>query len=413
MIFYNLGIWLLNLGIAIAALFHKKTRLFKNGRKGLLSTLEEHFSKNPGNYAWIHCASLGEFELAAPLIEKLKQTTQLKVLITFFSPSGYVIKKNYEHADAVFYLPLDFKTNADQFVHIVKPKFAIFSKYDFWIHYIQTLHKAQIPIFAISSHFHGKQLYFKPYAGFYRKALQKIEHFFVIDQSSVTQLRQIQIHQVSCVGDNRFDKVVDTVKTAYTNDVIEEFKEGERLLLVGSAWEQDIDVIKNLINQKTFWWKVIIAPHDISEKNIDYIYKSLKKDIVRYSQADQKCLHCHQILLIDNVGLLSRLYRYAEIAYVGGAFKQGLHNVLEPIAYGLPVITGPEISKFPEAVEAKKIGGLFNIHNVAEFENTFQNITTPERLKEIYQTNKSFAKDNLGATDKIYDALKQKGLLNL
>lgn len=413
MIFYNFGIWLLHIGVAIAALFHKKTRLFRDGRKGVLNKIEDHFSKHPGEYAWIHCASLGEFELAAPLIEQIKQNTPLQVLITFFSPSGYEIKKNYEHADAVFYLPLDFKKNADRFVHIVKPKLAIFSKYDFWIHYIDALHQAHIPTFVISAHFHSKQLYFKPYAGFYRRALQKFDHFFVIDKNSAQRLQQIQITQVSVVGDNRFDKVVKTVQTPYINDVVEEFKEGERLLLVGSAWPQDIDVIKNLINQKTFWWKVIIAPHDISEKNIDHIYKSLKKDIVRYSQADQKCLHCHQILLIDNIGLLSRLYRYAEIAYVGGAFKQGLHNVLEPIAYGLPVITGPDIAKFPEALEAQKLGGLFNIHNAATFESTFQNVTTPERLKHIHQTNTSFAHNNLGATDKIYDALKQKGLLNL
>lgn len=413
MIFYNLGIWLLHIGVYIASLFNKKIQLFRKGREGLFQKLEANIQSKPGSYVWIHCASLGEFELALPLIVKIKKQTSLKILVTFFSPSGYEIRKDSDKVDAVFYLPLDFKSNAKRFVDIVKPKFVIFSKYDFWINYINVLHEAKIPTFAISSYFYKGQIYFKSYGGFYRKALRKLSHYFVINSGSVSLLKSIDIDQVTQVGDNRFDKVMDTAKTAYENDYIDEFKEGERLLIVGSAWPEDIDMLKNLINQKTFWWKVIIAPHDISEKNLSYIHKAINKDIVRYSQAQDKCLHCHQVMLIDNVGMLSKLYRYAEVAYIGGAFKQGLHNILEPIAHGLPVICGPEIQKFPEALTAKQKGGLFNIANAKDFEETFAQITAPERLKSIFQINTNFAQENLGATDTIYNALEQKGLLNL
>jgi 3-deoxy-D-manno-octulosonic-acid transferase len=414
MIFYNIFIVLLSVGSRVGAIFSKKLRFFVNGRKHVFNDLQTYFDTNKQDHVWIHCASLGEYLLSEPIITKIKNETELKVLVTFFSPSGYENKKNSSLADAVFYMPIDTKSNAIKFLEIVKPKLVIFSKYDFWINFINEIDHRNIPMVAISSYFYKQQLYFKPWGGFYRKALAKFKQFYVINHGSVELLKEKGLQTGIYVGDNRFDKAIETVSTFFKNDFIEEFKEGERLLLVGSSWKEDIDTIKQLINQKKFWWKVIIAPHDISEENITYIEKNIKKDTLRYSQSADKCLHCHQVMIIDNIGMLSKLYRYAEVAFVGGAFKQGLHNIIEPIAYGLPIFCGNDLRKFPEAIEAQAIGGLISINDATDFEQKFMELTSSaDNIKTINALNVKYTNDNIGASDKIFNDLVQKGFIPL
>ncbi|MFN8436399.1 MAG: glycosyltransferase N-terminal domain-containing protein [Cytophagales bacterium] len=406
MFFYNIAIIFLSIGVKIGSIFSSKLKLFVNGRAHIFKELK---NRKSGDYIWLHCASLGEFILAEPLLKQIKSETDYKICVTFFSPSGYEARKNTELADLVVYMPLDFYSNAQAFVTELKPVIAIFSKYDFWIHHIQVLAEKKIPIVAISSYFYPEQIYFKSFAGFYRKALQKFDHFFVINESSKSLLSQININKVTVSGDTRFDKVFETSKLAYTNAVIEEFVEDEKVLVVGSAWEQDIAVMAPLINKKNFHYKVIIAPHEVGKENITKLLTYFKKDVVLYTDAANKCLHCHDILIIDTIGILSKIYKYATVAYVGGAFKQGLHNILEPLAFGKPVLCGNNLNKFPEALIAKEKEVLFPVQNADEFEKELLDLFKHENKLDICK-EKSYklTKDNLGATQKIWDYLSIK-----
>ena len=363
--------------------------------------METVFGINNSPVVWIHCASLGEFEQARPLIETLKKEYNgLKILLTFFSPSGYEVRKNYEKADMVTYLPWDTRLNASKFVSIVKPSIAIFVKYEYWFHYTNELKKKGVPIVSISSIFRKDQLFFKSYAGFYQGILKNFSHFFVQNDVSLRLLRSIGIQQCSVAGDTRFDRVNEIVQRAEELPIANNFKNGQNTLVVGSCWPEDFEVLEPFINQNTI--KFIIAPHEISEDFIQRLEKSIRVKSIRYSQEQNNNLEDYQVLIIDNIGMLSRLYRYGEFAFVGGAFGKGLHNILEAACYGVPIFFGNKnYQKFQEAVDLINLGGAFEVKDYTDFKSKYEMLNTPESFLLACEVTKSYVVENLGATEKI------------
>lgn len=400
-IFYNILILLFGAGIRIAALFHPKARAFVTGRKDVFDKINSSFSNNSSPVVWVHCASLGEFEQGRPLIESLKKEfPKLKVLLTFFSPSGYEVRKNYNLADCVCYLPTDTSANARRLVSMVKPALAVFVKYEYWFHYTHELKRNNIAIISISSIFRKSQLFFKPYGGFYRRILQAFSYFFVQNDESLRLLRSVGIQQCMLAGDTRFDRVYEIVRNAEEIPVAANFKNNQKTVVVGSCWPEDIDVLAAFINQNTM--KFIIAPHEISEQFISSIESMLEVKSIRYSAAQGKALEDYQVLIIDNIGMLSRLYRYGEFAFVGGAFGKGLHNILEAACYGIPVFFGNRnYQKFQEAVDLINRGGAFEVKDYLDLKNKFELMDMPESFLLACEVTKSYVMENLGATEKI------------
>lgn len=363
--------------------------------------METTFGTNSSPVVWIHCASLGEFEQARPLIETLrKEYNNLKILLTFFSPSGYEVRKNYNQADMVAYLPWDTAKNALRLVSIVKPTIAVFVKYEYWFHYTNALKKRGVPIISISSIFRKDQLFFKSYGGFYRGILKNFSYFFVQNDISLRLLRSIGIQQCSVAGDTRFDRVYEIVKKGEGIPIAEKFKSGQHTFVIGSCWPEDFEVLSPFINQNTM--KFIIAPHEISEDFIQGLEKSLHVKSVRYSQAQNSNLEDCQVLIIDNIGMLSRLYRYGEFAFVGGAFGKGLHNILEAACYGVPIFFGNKnYQKFQEAVDLINRGGAFEVNDYTDFKSKYEMLNIPENFLLACEVTKQYVVENLGATEKI------------
>ena len=363
--------------------------------------MESVFGINNSPVVWIHCASLGEFEQARPLIEILKKEYNgLKILLTFFSPSGYEVRKKYDKADMVAYLPWDTPSNAATFVSISKPSMAIFVKYEYWYHYTNVLKEKGIPIVSISSIFREGQLFFKPYGGFYRAILKNFSHFFVQNDVSLRLLHSIGIQQCSVAGDTRFDRVHEIAQRGEELPIAHKFKSGQNTFVVGSCWPEDFAVLEPFINQDTI--KFIIAPHEISEDFIQGLEKSLRVKSIRYSQAHNSNLEDCQVLIIDNIGMLSRLYRYGEFAFVGGAFGKGLHNILEAACYGVPIFFGNKnYEKFQEAVDLINRGGAFEVKDYTDFKSKYEMLNTPENFLLACEVTKSYVVENLGATEKI------------
>jgi 3-deoxy-D-manno-octulosonic-acid transferase len=387
----------------MASLFNSKASLFVAGRKGLLHKLESAFAKNKNPVVWIHCASLGEFEQGRPVMEALKrERPSYKILLTFFSPSGYEVRKKYEHADWVYYLPWDFPSNVRAFVSIVKPSLAIFVKYEFWFHYANELNKQSIPILSIASIFREGQLFFKWYGGFYRGILKKFTYFFVQNYQSHDLLKSIHLTNVSVVGDTRFDRVVEIVRNAERLPVAQAFKATEKLMVIGSAWPEDMEVLTPFINEHGNYLKFIIAPHEVSEPSLMEIEKALLQKYIRYSHATVTNVEECRVLVIDNVGMLSKLYRYGEFAFVGGAFGKGLHNVLEAACYGIPVFFGNKnYEKFQEANDLINRGGAFEVAGYSDFLMKYEQVTAPENFLLACEITRSYVEENLGATEKI------------
>jgi len=400
-VLYNFIIWLLRASVGIASLIHSKARSFVRGRREVFQLLESRFRNNLAPLVWIHCASLGEFEQGRPLIESFRQEfPDIKILLTFFSPSGYEVRKNYDQADLVCYLPWDTGGNANKFISIVKPSLAIFVKYEFWVHFTQTLKNKNIPILSISSIFRKEQLFFKPYGGFYRGILKNFSHFFVQNDASLRMLRSIGIEQCTVAGDTRFDRVYQIVQRGEEIPIARNFKGEQKTFVVGSCWPEDLEVLAPLINQNTI--KFIVAPHEISEKFMDEIEKALHVKSIRYSAAKDKALDEYQVLIIDNVGMLSRLYRYGEFAYVGGGFGKGLHNILEAACYGLPIFFGNRnYEKFQEAVDLINLGGAFEVSNYEDLKEKYEMLNMPESFLLACEVTKQYVVENLGATEKI------------
>jgi 3-deoxy-D-manno-octulosonic-acid transferase len=402
-ILYSISISFIRLLFSLVAQFHAKAKLFVEGRKNILKRLESSFAGNSKPVVWVHCASLGEFEQGRPIMEAIKKKhPSYKILLTFFSPSGYEIRKNYAGADYVFYLPWDTAHNAKQFVEITKPALAIFVKYEFWYFYSAELKKKSIPLISASCIFRPEQSFFKGYGSFFRRILKNFDHFFVQTPQSIELLKQIGINNSTLVGDTRFDRVHDITSNAVDIELAQQFKGDDKVFVVGSLWPEDLEVLAPFINENKNLLKFIIAPHEISEKFLSEIEVSISVKSVRYSKSGQH-LNSYDVLIIDNVGMLSSLYRYGEFAYIGGAFGKGLHNILEAACYGVPIFFGnTNYQKFQEANELIMRGGAFSIADYSELKTTYEMMMSrPENFLLACEVTKSYVTENLGATEKI------------
>ncbi|MCB0755553.1 MAG: 3-deoxy-D-manno-octulosonic acid transferase [Flavobacteriales bacterium] len=398
LLFYNIGIRLYGLGIRVAALFNSKAKKWVDGRKGLLEKIEQETASFSGETLWVHCASLGEFEMARPIMEQLKQAdSNLRIVLTFFSPSGYEVRKNYEVADHVFYLPLDPSSNAKRFVKAIKPTKVIFVKYDLWFHHLNEAKKFGAKLMLISATFREGQQYFKFYGGIGRKALQLFDRIFLVDADSENLIHSIGIKNTTVCGDTRYDRVMEIASAAESNTIIESFKGNSKLIICGSTWKEDEEVLKDSIkNLKDVKW--VIAPHEVGEENIQRLQKLLP-DSVRYSQYHESNA---RILIIDSIGLLNKLYRYADVAYIGGGFRTGLHNVFEAAAFGVPAVFGPDTSRFPDAAEMAKKGLAFRIQNKSEFHSKLSELVSSDQ-SQLRTDIKDFMTSRTGATKAILE----------
>lgn len=408
---YTFSIHLYHIAIQIAALFNHKAKLWVKGRKNIFEHLKSlnPKSSNPqsaNTIAWFHCASLGEFEQGRPLIEKYKlKHPEAKIILTFFSPSGYEIRKNYSGADQILYLPIDSPSNAKQFIEILKPSVAFFVKYEFWFNYLDVLKQKGIPTYLVSGIFRPDQHFFKGYGTWFRKQLQCFDHFFVQNESSMELLQGIGYKNVSVTGDTRFDRVMEVVNTKKSIPLIEAFKDGKNILILGSSWEEDEKLVSGIGYQES-GMKLIIAPHEVNESRIKNLIITLSHyHTVTFSQATESSIKDAQILIIDNIGILSSLYQYGSIAFIGGGFGKGIHNILEAATFGLPVIFGPNYEKFNEANELIRLGGAFSVSGKEEFERTMDMLKDKQVVQMASMICKNYVKSRAGATDKILSSI--------
>ncbi|MFT5019589.1 MAG: 3-deoxy-D-manno-octulosonic-acid transferase, partial [Polaribacter sp.] len=365
LVFYNIGIRLYHLGVLIASIFNPKAKLWLKGRQGLLEKIEQEVSGHSGETVWVHCASLGEFEMARPIMEGIKNSnSESRIILTFFSPSGYEIRKNYELAEHVFYLPLDTASNAALFVKAIKPTKTIFVKYDLWFHHLNAAKKAGSNLILISAQFRENQLYFKWFGSFGRDALKLFDQIFLVDSNSEKLLYQIDVKSTTVCGDTRYDRVMEISKNAEPIPEIEQFKGEGKLMVCGSTWPEDESLLAKCVEslEETKW---LIAPHEVGEENIQRLER-LFPDSIRLSLfSNQEA----KVVLVDSIGQLNKLYQHADVAYVGGAFKTGLHNMLEATAYGIPTVFGPDCTRFLGAGEMVEKGLAFTISNQSELNN--------------------------------------------
>jgi 3-deoxy-D-manno-octulosonic-acid transferase len=393
---YNIGIVIYGLLLRLASLFNAKAKLFVVGRKNIFEKIQQKINTND-RPIWFHFASLGEFEQGRPVLEKLKaDDPSQKIVVTFFSPSGYEIRKNYALAD-VFYLPLDTASNAKKFINSINPKFAVFTKYEFWYHYFAVLNEKQIPLYLISGIFRPNQVFFKWYGSFYRGILKFVTHFFVQNEESVSLLKSIVIDNISLSGDTRFDRVYENAQQPKKLTEIEAFCGSSPVFIAGSTWPEDEKLLVSLI-EKYPDWKFIIAPHEIDTSHIEEIEK-LFPNAAKFSQLEA---NTSPILIIDNIGMLSSLYQYAKVAYIGGGFGAGIHNTLEAAAFGLPVIFGPKYDKFQEAKDLIAIGAAKSVTTSNELMNAFEFFKANEMASA---DAKKYVEQKKGATEMIVKAI--------
>lgn len=404
--FYNFGIYIYSLLIHLLAPFSRKPRKMMKGHWIVYELLRQQ-KEDGAKYIWFHAASLGEFEQGRPLIEKIRERyPEYKILLTFFSPSGYEVRKNYKGADIVCYLPLDKPRNINKFLDIIQPCMAFFIKYEFWKNYLDELHKRNIPVYSISSIFRKEQIFFKWYGGTYRKVLANFDQLFVQNETSKRFLSKIGINKVTVVGDTRFDRVLEIRQEAKDLPLVEAFKGNSMTIVAGSSWQPDEDLFIEYFNTHPDI-KLIIAPHVIDENHLVEIISKLKRPYVRYSKANEQNVRNADCLIIDGFGLLSSIYRYGEIAYVGGGFGVGIHNILEAAVYGIPVIFGPKYQKFMEAKQLLEENGAFSIKNYEELSQLLDKmISDTEYLKEVGANADNYVSKNLGASEKILDQIK-------
>ncbi|GGH07859.1 3-deoxy-D-manno-octulosonic acid transferase [Pedobacter zeae] len=406
---YIIGIQAYTLLIRIFSLFNPKAKLFINGRKNIYTAIAQKI--NPAEkHIWFHFASLGEFEQGRPVLEKLKSRYPAKkIVVTFFSPSGYEIRKNYALAD-VFYLPVDTAANAKRFVSDINPEMAIFTKYEFWHFYFKELKDRDIPLYVISGIFRESQAFFKWYGGFYRTILKSVTHFFVQNEESQKLLKSIGLDHTTINGDTRFDRVYENAQSPKRLPLIESFIDGSPTLVCGSTWPED-EKILSVLPEKYPNWKFIIAPHEIHESHIESIEKQFSVSSLRFSvlsAPDQKLNAAPQTLIVDNIGMLSSLYQYGNVAYIGGGFGVGIHNTLEAAAFGLPVIFGPNYDKFQEAKELIALGAAKSISSTGELIDAFDSFIENKHAAALA---KKYVDDKKGATDQIISEITKSGRL--
>jgi len=401
---YNIGIYFYKLAIFIASFFDKKARLLHEGQQEALTLLKEKVDPNAG-YVWFHAASLGEFEQGRPVIERLKaENPETKILLTFFSPSGYEIRKNYNGADIVSYLPLDTYFAARNFVKLVRPSKAVFVKYEFWPNYLLALQQADVPVYSISAIFRESQVFFKVYGGWYRSLLRVFSHIFVQDNASLDLLKKYDITNASVCGDTRFDRVYDLYSQAKQLPLIEEFaKGGQPIIVAGSTWPKDEELLVQYLKLQPDL-KIILVPHEVHQSHILEISKLLDGKFVRYSEANSENLAQANCLVVDVVGILSSIYRYANVAYIGGGFGVGIHNTLEAAVWHVPVVFGPNYQRFREARELISVGGAFAISNYTLLETQLNRLLKDEQAGKMAG---EYVKNNTGATQLILNKLAQ------
>ena len=401
---YTFGIYIYAFLVRVVALFgHRKAKQMLAGHKEVFATLAK--SIKPGvSYVWFHASSLGEFEQGRPMIEKLRaEHPEYRVVLTFFSPSGYNPAKNYQQADVVCYLPFDTKYNAKRFLDIVQPKMAFFIKYEFWLNYLLELKKRDVPSYSVSSIFRKEQVFFKPWGGRYRLALHCFKHLFVQNVRSKELLKSIDVDDVTVVGDTRFDRVMKIHEQARILPLVDAFVEGDRkVFVVGSSWGDDEAVYMPYFNEHRDW-KLIIASHEVSEERIKHIESVYEGSCVRYSTATMDEVRLADCLIVDCYGLLSSIYRYGDMTYVGGGFGAGIHNVLEAAVYGVPVFFGPNNRKFQEVQQLKACGGGVEILATYEFVEKMEAFVADESvLKRAGKAAGDLVAENAGATSRIF-----------
>ena len=400
---YNIITLLATQLLKVVALFSPKMKLFVDGRKTVFQTLADKIQSSDKTI-WFHAASLGEYEQGLPVIEAIKQQfPNHKIVVTFFSPSGYEVRKNNTVADVTVYLPLDTISNAKQFIDLVHPEMAFFIKYEYWPNYLNELKKQQIKTYLISGILRENQAFFKWYGGFYRNALKTFDYFFVQNESSKTLLQSISINNVKISGDTRFDRVVSILERNNSLDFIEKFKDNKTTIVIGSSWPKDETLLVNYINQSSDDVKFIIAPHNIKSEQIQELKNSISKKTILFSEKDNVDLLNSNVFIIDTIGILTKIYSYADIAYVGGGFgNPGVHNILEPATFGVPVVIGPNYSHFAEATALVNMEGCISIQNQTQLNEAFDLLlhNEDERLEKGHICS-TFVQMNKGATKTI------------
>lgn len=432
---YNIAIYIYLIGVAIGSLFNKKIKKMWRGEREAVDLLKEKVDPT-AKYVWFHAASLGEFEQGRPLIEQLKAThPEYKILLTFFSPSGYEVRKNYEGADIVCYLPLDTIRNARRFLRAVHPVMAFFIKYEFWYNYLHILRHRGVPVYSVSSIFRPGQVFFKWYGRNYAKVLHCITHFFVQNEVSLQLLKGIGIDEATVVGDTRFDRVLQIKEQSKELPIVEAFKgingkgdackedlsedackddlsengcKGCKVFVAGSSWQPDEDIFIRFFNDHPDW-KLIIAPHVIGEDHLAYILDKLQMKAVRYTQATEQSAAEARCLIIDCFGLLSTIYRYGEIAYVGGGFGVGIHNVPEAAVWGVPVLFGPNNKRFQEAQDLLACKGSFEVTDYDSFNTIISRLISDDKFRhQCGEASANYVKSRSGATDIIMKSVAGK-----
>ena len=405
---YNIIMYAIQLGVAIASLFNEKVRKMWRGEREAFRILKEQVDPN-AQYVWFHAASLGEFEQGRPIIERLRQEySEYKILLTFYSPSGYEVRKNYQGADIICYMPIDTVTNARRFLRLVRPCMAFFIKYEFWYNFLHILKHRNVPTYSVSSIFRPNQVFFRWYGKNYGRVLRCFTKFFVQNEESKELLNSIGITEVEITGDTRFDRVLQIKEAAKELPVVEAFASG-RLFVAGSSWLPDEEIFIKYFNEHRDW-KLIIAPHVIGEDHLQQIEKLLEgRKVIRYTEAAKtesqlSTVNCQlstfEVLIIDCFGLLSSIYRYGQVAYVGGGFGVGIHNLPEAAVWDIPVFFGPNNERFQEAQELKQNGGGLEIHNYEEFAARMDELTTdPASILKRGEAAGSYVKGNAGATE--------------
>lgn len=403
---YQIGIQLTSILLPFSTFFSPKMKLFVNGRKRSFQILEQKIESSK-RHIWMHVASLGEYEQGLPIMEAFKKKhPEYKIVLTFFSPSGYEIRKNNTVADITLYLPLDTQTNVKRFLDLINPEMVFFIKYEFWPNYLNELKKRNIPTYLISGIFREKQLFFKPYGSFYRNALKTFSHFFVQNESSKQLLASIGFTNVTVHGDTRFDRVAQIVERTQPLDYIEKFKNNTTTIVIGSSWIDDEEVyLPYLNNSENLKW--IIAPHNIKEDEMSRLISKINKKVIRFTTYTENELANADVFIIDTIGILTQIYAYADIAYVGGGFRTGLHNILEPATYGTAVVIGPKYTKFQEAKDLVALGSCLVVDNTEELTSTFDHLIENESNRnELGKKNREFVLQNKNATKVVMDFIK-------
>lgn len=407
-LFYKISIYSYLFLVKIAALFNNKAKLWVDGRKDIINRIKSSIDSDHNIY-WFHCASLGEFEQGKPLIEKLKQKDKtLKVLVTFFSPSGYENRKDDTLIDYCFYLPYDSPKNAREFISIIKPQKAFFIKYEFWFYYLQELSNQNIPTYLVSGVFRKEQLFFKSYGAIHKKMLSFFGHFFVQNARSEDLLKQLGYVNITLTGDTRIDRVYENSLKPAKLPLIEKFSGNNKVIVTGSSWEHEEKIICDYIKSSDKEFKYIIAPHDISKTRINSIEKLLgESNYIKYSEANEENITQHTILIIDNIGILANVYQYTDIAIIGGGFKGALHNVLEPASFGNVVMFGKKHSKFHEAEELLTANAAYEISYTDDLIAAVNHLLIEGNLQKTQNAASDYIKNGVGASEAIIKTISQ------